>query len=30
MFDVYDNFLSKEELQNLKENILENVYFPWY
>jgi len=30
MIDVHDNFLSNEELQNLKENTLNNVYFPWY
>ena len=30
MINLYDNFLSKEDFSYVKENILDNRYFPWY
>ena len=30
MINLYDNFLSKEDFSYIKENILDNRYFPWY
>tara|TARA_R100001163_G_scaffold4501_1_gene5850 strand:+ start:178 stop:672 length:495 start_codon:yes stop_codon:yes gene_type:complete len=30
MFKVIDNFLSEENFKNLKENIVDNTFFPWY
>ena len=30
MINLYDNFLSKEHFSYIKENIIDNRYFPWY